>query len=94
MLKISGNQKYATDSEVIGAMKQLMEKWSVKYHTGVNRSDTAGGSTVGPILSSTLPIRGCDIGLPMLAMHSSRELAAVSDYEELKKCMQAYFTEK
>jgi aspartyl aminopeptidase len=94
MLKISGNQKYATDSEVIGAMKQLMEKWSVKYHTGVNRSDVAGGSTVGPILSSTLPIPGCDIGLPMLAMHSSRELAAVSDYEELKKCMQAYFTEK
>lgn len=94
MLKVSGSQRYATDSEVIGAMKQLMDKWEISYQTGIDRSDMAGGSTIGPMLSSVLPIRGCDMGLPMLSMHSSREMAAVSDYEHLKKCIAAYFSEK
>lgn len=94
VLKVSGNQRYATDSEVIGAVKQLMNKWEIQYQTAIDRSDMTGGSTVGPILSATLPIRGADMGIPMLAMHSSRELAAVADYRQLANCVTAYFTEK
>lgn len=94
VLKVSGSQKYATDSEVSGAMKQLMDKWGISYQEGIDRSDMVGGSTVGPILSSVLPIRACDMGIPMLAMHSSRELAAVCDYESMKTCICAYFSEK
>lgn len=94
VIKVSGNQRYATDSEVIGAVKQLMNKWEIPYQTAIDRSDMTGGSTLGPILSANLPIRGADIGIPMLAMHSSREMAAVSDYRYLVNSIKAYFSEK
>ena len=94
VIKVSGTQKYTTDSEMIGVMKQLLNKWEIDYQTGIDRSDMAGGSTVGPILSAILPIPGCDIGIPMLAMHSSREMAAAYDYQQLEKCIQAFFSEK
>lgn len=93
VLKVSGTQKYATDSEMIGSMKQLMEKWKIPYQTGIDRSDAVGGSTIGPILSAGFPVPGCDLGVPMLAMHSARELMAISDYDKLKQCIKAFFCE-
>lgn len=94
LLKTNGNQRYATDAEVTGAVKQLMDKWEVPYQVAIDRSDMTGGSTLGPILSATLPMKGVDMGIPMLAMHSAREMAAVSDYEALKKTIHAFFAEK
>ena len=94
LLKTNGNQRYATDAEVTGAVKQLMDKWDVPYQVAIDRSDMTGGSTLGPILSATLPMKGVDMGIPMLAMHSAREMAAVSDYEALKKTIHAFFAEK
>lgn len=91
VLKVSGTQKYATDCEMIGAMKQLMEGNNIRYQMGIDRSDLVGGTTIGPILSGILPIPGCDLGIPMLAMHSARELAAVSDYMNLRDCIRSYF---
>lgn len=51
-----------------------------------------GGQTLGPIASSYLPILGADIGIPMLAMHSSRELAAVADYKGLEQFAYTYYS--
>lgn len=53
----------------------------------------AGGQTLGPIAASYLPVRGADVGLPMLAMHSARELAAGRDYRELVKLVEGLFEE-
>lgn len=52
-----------------------------------------GGQTLGPIAASYLPVRGADVGLPMLAMHSARELAAGRDYRELVKLVEGLFEE-
>lgn len=93
VLKMNGNQRYATDSEMTGAVKQLMDKYEIPYQVGIDRSDMVGGSTLGPILSAILPMRGADMGIPMLAMHSSRELAAAADYDALKRTIHAYFVE-
>lgn len=93
VLKVNGNQRYASDSEMAGAMKQLMEKHQIPYQVGIDRSDMVGGSTLGPILAGILPMRGADMGIPMLAMHSARELAAVADYEALRDTIYAYFIE-
>ena len=46
----------------------------------VNHSDVAGGSTLGNILASSLPLRGVDMGNGVLAMHSVRETASVADH--------------
>ncbi len=93
LIKTHANQLYVSDSEMSGAVKQLLDKWNIPHQNGISRSDIAGGRTLGPILSTVLPMKGADIGMPMLAMHSARELASVADYEGLKNCIKAFFTE-
>lgn len=90
-LKSSANQKYVTDSEVAGAILQLCEKEEIKIQRAINRSDMLGGQTLGPIVSSYLPIKAVDIGVPMLAMHSARELVHIDDYQSLKDLIYAFF---
>lgn len=94
LIKTHANQLYVSDSEMSGAIRQMLDKWNVPRQNGISRSDIPGGRTLGPILSTVLPMKGADIGMPMLAMHSARELAAVADYEGLKTCIHAFFTEK
>ncbi|TCK90626.1 aspartyl aminopeptidase [Natranaerovirga hydrolytica] len=91
VIKISGNQKYVTDSKSIGIFQQLCEAAKVPYQKFVNRSDERGGQTLGPITSSYVPIPTVDIGPPMLSMHSSRELMGVKDYIDCVKVFQKYY---
>ena len=93
IIKINANQRYATDAETTGVMKQLLDKWNIPYQMGVNHSDVPCGTTIGPIMSGNLPIRGIDMGLPLLAMHSAREMAAAADYMALKNTVHAFFSE-
>lgn len=93
LIKTNANQQYVSDAEMSGAMRQLLEKYNIPYQNGITRSDIPGGSTLGPIMSGVFPMRAADIGMPMLAMHSARELAAVADYEGLKQCVTAFFAE-
>ena len=57
----------------------------------VNRSDMRGGSTIGPISSTHLPIRSVDMGTPILSMHSIRELAAVKDHSDCIKSFEEFY---
>jgi aspartyl aminopeptidase len=43
------------------------------------RCDHGAGSSVGPIVSAAVGMEGVDVGAPMLAMHSIRELAGARD---------------
>jgi aspartyl aminopeptidase len=45
------------------------------------RCDHGRGSSIGPMATSGLGMAGIDVGAPMLAMHSVRELAGTSDLE-------------
>lgn len=86
-LKIASSQSYAGDAKAVAIVKELCEEADAKYQIYVNRSDIPGGSTVGSISSAMLPMRTMDIGLPILAMHSARELMGTKDQEELNKLM-------
>lgn len=92
VLKLSINQRYTYDGEAVAAAQQLCEKAGVKFKKFVNHADMAGGGTLGPIISSWLPMKTVDIGVPILAMHSARELMGVEDEEHLIRMMTAFFS--
>ncbi|MBR4342191.1 MAG: M18 family aminopeptidase [Lachnospiraceae bacterium] len=90
-LKLSANQRYTYDGVAVAGIQQLCEKYGIKYKKFVNNSDMPGGGTLGPIISSHLPMYTVDIGVPILAMHSARELMGASDQDELVKLITAFF---
>lgn len=92
-IKADASQKYATDTEAIAAVRQLCEKAGVPYQMFVNRSDVAGGTTLGSINSSQLPMYTIDMGVPMLAMHSARELMGSKDQKAMDDLVTAFFRE-
>lgn len=91
-IKMNYSQKYATDTEAIAVLVQLCEKEGIKYQKYVNRSDIAGGSTIGCILSAQIPMKTVDVGIPILAMHSARELMAGKDLEYLINMVKVFMT--
>ena len=86
-LKIACSQSYAGDARAIAIVKGLCDEAEANYQIYVNRSDIPGGSTVGSISSAMLPMRTMDVGLPLLAMHSARELMGANDQEQLNRLM-------
>ena len=91
-LKEACSQSYATDSEAVAIVQQICEHADVPYQKSVNRSDGTGGSTLGSIASAMVPVRTADIGVPLLAMHSSRELMGRKDQEAMVRFMKAYYS--
>jgi aspartyl aminopeptidase len=90
-IKISANMKYITDSNSAAVYASICKQAEVPVQRFVNRSDEAGGSTIGPITASHLNIRGVDIGNPSLAMHSIRELGGVMDHTYVTKSFVEFF---
>lgn len=92
VIKINANQAYTTDSDSCTVFETVCKNAGVPVQKFVNRSDLRGGSTIGPISSSQLEIRSVDIGNPMQAMHSIRELGGVLDHTYLKRALLAFFS--
>lgn len=85
-------QTYVTEAESAGIFCQICDSKNIPYQRFVNRSDVRGGSTLGTIASTFMPVRAIDIGIPLLAMHSSRELMGAADMDSLKDAVTAYFS--
>ena len=92
VIKYNANQKYMTDADGAAVFRMVCDKAGVPCQTFVNRSDMAGGSTLGNIMTSQLPLRGVDVGNPLLAMHSSRETGGTSDALYLRKALRTFLT--
>ena len=80
IIKVSANQSYTSDSVSSAVYRSICHKVGVPVQVFVNRSDERGGSTIGPISSSHVNINSVDMGLPILSMHSIRELGGIKDY--------------
>ena len=91
VLKLNSNQRYTFDTEAVAIAQGICEASGVKYQKFANRSDVAGGGTLGPIISGWLPMKTVDIGVPILAMHSARELMGRADQEYLEMLMKGFF---
>lgn len=91
VLKYHGSQKYATDAYSAAFVKALCKKCDVPIQTYANRSDIAGGSTLGNLVMAQVSMPAADIGLPELAMHSAFETAGVIDLKYFVRFSESFF---
>ena len=90
-IKINAAQKYATDADGAAVFAEICRLAGVPSQRFVNHSDIAGGSTLGNILTGTLPMRGVDMGAAIWAMHSVRETCSVADHLYTVKAFTKFF---
>ncbi|QQY78998.1 aspartyl aminopeptidase [Keratinibaculum paraultunense] len=91
-IKISASQSYTTDSLSSAIYEGICKSIKVPVQKFVNRSDERGGSTIGPISSTQLDIPSVDIGNPILAMHSIRELGGVLDHHYVYRTFKEFYS--
>lgn len=91
VIKIHANQKYTTDGDSGTVFETLCKNADVPYQKFVNRSDLVGGSTLGNVSTGQVDIRTVDIGNPMFAMHSIREMGGVKDNVYIRKVFSYFF---
>ena len=94
IIKMNSNQRYATDTSAVAAVEAICRKEGIAHQKFVNHGDIAGGGTLGSILSATVPAKTVDIGVPLLGMHSSRELMAASSQLAMNRFLEAFFREE
>lgn len=92
-IKFNAAQKYCTDGVSAAFFRSICRKAGVETQTFVNRSDMAGGSTLGNLSNIMVPLKSVDIGLPQLAMHSARETAGVKDLEDFIACAKVFYSD-
>ena len=90
-IKESANQKYTTDAFSRAILKKILEKKNIPYQIFANRSDIAGGSTLGNLSNTVVSMNAVDIGLPQLAMHSAYETAGAKDVGYAFETLKAFF---
>ena len=91
VIKFNASQKYASDAVSAAIFANICQVAGVPCQKFVNHSDVAGGSTLGNILASSLPVKGVDMGNPIWAMHSVRETGNVNDHIDCIKAYTAFY---
>ena len=94
VVKYSASQRYSTTAFSAAYFMEVCKRAGVPFQKFVNRNDIAGGSTIGPAISSRTTIPTVDIGIPILAMHSIREFGAVADNVYTQMAFQTYYEER
>jgi len=91
VIKFNAAQKYASDAVSAAVFAEICNEAGVPCQRFVNHSDVAGGSTLGNILASSIPLRGVDMGNAILAMHSCRETGSVVDHIYCVKAFSQFY---
>lgn len=92
VIKYNANQKYTTDGVSASVFKEICKRADVPVQTYVNRSDIAGGSTLGNITNKHVSLNTIDIGLAQLSMHSPYETGGVKDTKYLAEACKEFFS--
>lgn len=92
LLKINANQRYATDGVGAAIWRRACAAAGVPTQEFVSNNAVPCGSTIGPITATRLGITTVDVGIPLLSMHSARELAGRDDPYAIMAAMRAFLT--
>jgi aspartyl aminopeptidase len=92
LLKINNNQRYATDARGAALWRRVCRAAGVPTQEFVSNNAVPCGSTIGPLTATRLGLRTVDVGLPLLSMHSARELAGTQDPLTLTRAIEAFLT--
>ncbi|WP_100421907.1 M18 family aminopeptidase [Sediminihabitans luteus] len=91
ILKINANQRYSTDAVGAALWNRACTAAGVPSQEFVSNNTIPCGSTIGPITATRLGMRTVDVGVPILSMHSARELCAVLDPWFLTRAVRELF---
>lgn len=92
VIKTNAAQKYTTEALSASVFADICAHVGVPVQRFANRSDMAGGSTLGAISNTRVPLLSVDIGMAQLAMHSACETAGCRDAKYLVDAMQAFYS--
>ena len=91
VIKVSLSQKYTSDGNSMAVFKELAKKANIPYQVFANNSDMRGGSTIGPISASHIPVKSVDVGVPMFGMHSVKETCGVKDHSYMIELFKEFY---
>ncbi|EKE42866.1 hypothetical protein ENUP19_0079G0014 [Entamoeba nuttalli] len=86
VIETNCSQQLLGDSNVFAIMSKLGEEVGVKFQRTVKRQEKGGGgSTIGPKIASHTGLNVIDFGIPLLSMHSIREIGGISDVDSMTR---------
>lgn len=91
LLKINAQQRYATDAIGGAVWKRACRAAEVPTQDFVSNNAVPCGTTIGPITAQRLGVTTVDVGVPLLSMHSAREMCGVEDGPWLARALAAYW---
>ena len=91
VLKINANQRYASNAATEAEWILACRAAGVPHQTFVGNNAVPCGSTIGPISSTRLGLPTVDVGVPLLSMHSARELCGVDDMDYFVRALSAFY---
>lgn len=92
-LKVNADQHYGTDGVGAAAWRRACRQADVPVQTFVGRNDVSCGSTLGKFVATALGVKTVDVGIPILSMHSTRELGGVLDIGYFTAAIAAFLTD-
>jgi aspartyl aminopeptidase len=91
LLKVNANQRYTTEGPSAARWLRICRAAGVPTQPFVSNNSVPCGSTIGPLTATRLGIQSVDVGIPLLSMHSARELCGVEDPRWLAEALQAFY---
>ena len=91
VIKEAANQHYCTDAFSRAVFQAICDDADVPTQAFANKSDMAGGSTLGNLSNMQASMHAVDVGLPQLAMHSSYETGGVRDVMYAIRALTAFY---
>ncbi len=93
LLKVNANQRYTTEGPSAARWLRTCRAAGVPTQPFVSNNAVPCGSTIGPLTATRLGIPSVDVGVPLLSMHSARELCGVEDVRWLADALKTFFAE-
>ncbi len=92
VVKHNAQQRYATSPQALASFVEAADSTNVALQHFVAHSEMPCGSTIGPMLETTLGVPTIDVGIAQYAMHSIREVCGTHDPHRLTQALTAYFS--